>query len=122
MIGMIRASLKTLLRHSYARFKEQLDSPRRAQEALLKDLIANLAATEYGRSFGVEKDDGYEAFARKATVAGFVQIGGWIERQKRCRTCFVLRKKFGMFRAAEIHSLHGPVESFVQPDVFNLVV
>ncbi len=82
MIGMIRAPLKFMLRRSYARFKEQLASPRRVQESLLKVLIANLASTEYGRSLGVKKDDDYETFSRKAPVASYDQISDWIERQK----------------------------------------
>ena len=82
MIGMIRPSLKFMLRHSYVRFKKQLENPRRAQESLLKVLIASLAATEYGRSLGVKKDDDYEAFSRKAPVAGYDQISDWIEKQK----------------------------------------
>lgn len=83
MIGMIRAPLKTLLRRSYARFKKQLAQPRRVQESLLKVLIADLAATEYGRSLGVKKDDDYKAFSRKVPVAGYDRIGVWVERQKR---------------------------------------
>lgn len=83
MTGMIRAPLKFMLRHSYARFKKQLENPRSAQQSLLKVLIANLAATEYGRSLGVKKEDAYESFSRKAPVAGYDQISDWIERQKR---------------------------------------
>lgn len=84
MIGMISASLKPLLRYSYAGFKKELENPRRAQESLLKVLTANLAATEYGRSLAVKKDDDYEAFSRKAPVAGYDQISDWVEKQKRC--------------------------------------
>ncbi|MGA9772635.1 MAG: GH3 auxin-responsive promoter family protein [Blastocatellia bacterium] len=79
---MIRPSLKLMLRHSYARFKKQLDDPRGVQQSLLKVLIANLATTEYGRSLGVKAGDDYEAFSRKAPVAGYDQISRWVEKQK----------------------------------------
>ena len=79
---MIRASLKFTLRHSYARFKKQLENPGRVQASLLKVLIANLAETEYGRSLGVKKDDDYEAFSHKAPIASYDQTSDWIERQK----------------------------------------
>jgi GH3 auxin-responsive promoter len=82
MMKAIRAALRPLLRASYVRFKEQLKNPERAQENLLKDLIRNLSATEYGRSLGVGRDDDYRSFSRKTPIANYDQISPWIERQK----------------------------------------
>ena len=84
MIKAIRRALKPLLRNSYVRFKEQLTNPRRAQQALLKDLTGNLAATEYGRSLGVKAGDDYDAFSSKAPQTTYDEITRWVEKQKRC--------------------------------------
>lgn len=82
MIRVIQSALKPLLERSHVRFKGQLACPARVQQDLLKDLIRNLSATEYGRSLGVREGGDYETFSRKTPVAGYDQIGHWIERQK----------------------------------------
>lgn len=82
MIGIIRPALNALLRHSYIRFKEQLGDPGRAQRVLLKELVRNLAATEYGRSLGVREGDDYDAFSRRTPIAGYDELKPWIESQK----------------------------------------
>lgn len=82
MLRTIRPPLKSLLRHSYLRFKEQLRDPGRAQRVLLKELVHNLASTEYGRSLGVRGEDDYKAFSRRTPIAGYDELRPWIESQK----------------------------------------
>ena len=46
MIPLLRRALPPVLRRSYARFIAQLQNPALAQQALLKELLCELAATD----------------------------------------------------------------------------
>ena len=82
MIGLLRRVLPPLLRRSYARLVEPLRNPALAQSALLKELLRDAAATEYGRAHGVRAGDDYEAFAARLPLVGYDRLREWIERQQ----------------------------------------
>lgn len=74
--------LPPLLRRSYARLTAALHDPARAQQRLLKDLLRDTAATEYGRAHGIKSNDDYETFAARLPLARYDDIGEWIVRQQ----------------------------------------
>jgi hypothetical protein len=82
MIQLLRRALPPILRRSHARLREQLRHPALDQQALLKDLLRDLAATEYGRAHGVRAGDDYEAFAARLPMVRYDDIREWIERQQ----------------------------------------
>ncbi|MEN3332846.1 MAG: hypothetical protein V7641_2211 [Blastocatellia bacterium] len=82
MIGLLRRVLPPVLCRSYARLVEQLRHPALAQSALLRELLRDSAATEYGRAHGVRAGDDYEAFAARLPLVGYDDVSEWIERQQ----------------------------------------
>jgi GH3 auxin-responsive promoter len=82
MIPLLRRALPPVLRRSYARFIAQLQDPAIAQQALLKELLRDSAATEYGRAHGVRADDDYQEFAARLPLIRYDDIREWIERQQ----------------------------------------
>ena len=82
MIQLLRRALLPVLRRSHARLIEQLHDPALAQGALLKDILRDLAKTEYGRVHGVRADDDYEAFAARLPLVGYDDLCEWIKRQQ----------------------------------------
>src|SRR5436853_6599988 len=83
MIPLLRRALPPVLRRSYARFIAQLQNPALAQQALLKELLRELAATEYGRAHAIKGNEDYEAFAARLPLVGYDRLREWIERQQR---------------------------------------
>src|SRR5438128_843580 len=82
MIPLLRRALLLVLRRSYARFIAQLQNPAIAQQALLKELLRELAATEYGRAHGVRAGDDYQEFAARLPLVGYDRLREWVERQQ----------------------------------------
>jgi hypothetical protein len=83
MLKAIRPIIKPFLRISLTSFKRSLQTPEQAQQLVLKKIINNLAATEYGRTLNINANDDYQAFAAKAPVIGYDDFSEWIERQKK---------------------------------------
>ncbi|MCI0486268.1 MAG: GH3 auxin-responsive promoter family protein [Blastocatellia bacterium] len=83
MFEMIKSTIKPFLRPRWERFQESLSDPAQAQQNLLKELIGNLSATEYGRSLKVGPGDDYDAFSDRVPISDYDRISEWVERQKR---------------------------------------
>src|ERR1700761_6983237 len=82
MIRLLRRTLPFALRRSYRRFIEQLQNPAAAQQALLKELVRDIAATKYGQSHDVKADDDYQTFAAQLPLVRYDDIDKWVERQQ----------------------------------------
>ena len=83
MIRLLRRTLPPVLRRSYARLVEQLQNPAVAQQALLGELLRDLAKTEYGRAHRIKSNDDYEAFAARLPLVRYDDLCEWVERQQR---------------------------------------
>lgn len=83
MFRAARSILKTGLRPLLRRYDRQLAAPRETQEKLLRQLIAGLAATDYGRAHNIHTNDDYRTFAARFPVARYDDLEEWIERQQK---------------------------------------
>jgi hypothetical protein len=83
MFKAIRPIIKPFLRPLLANFKTALQNPRQSQQLVLRKIIADLAATEYGRSLRINAGDDYLTFAAKAPIVTYDDFSQWIERQKK---------------------------------------
>src|SRR5688500_9197702 len=82
MLKAIRPIIKTFLRPFLANFKRSLHNPEQSQQLLLKKIIADLEATEYGGSLKINATDEYQTFAAKAPIVRYDDFSEWIDRQK----------------------------------------
>ena len=82
MLKLIRPLVMPFLRLCFEEFHTSLRRPEEAQQWLLQNLIANLAATEYGRSLHIKADDRRDEFRAKTPVVTYDELSEWIERQK----------------------------------------
>src|SRR5690349_11896697 len=82
MTRLLRQALPLVLRRSHARLIAQLQNPAFAQQILLRAILHDLAATEYGRAHGVSATDDYEAFAARLPLVRYDDIIEWMARQQ----------------------------------------
>ena len=75
---ILRAALSPLR----TRFVSELRRPQETQGKLLRKLIANLSATEYGRSYKIRADDDYDSFASKLPHVTYDDLVEWVSRQQ----------------------------------------
>jgi hypothetical protein len=83
MLKVIRPLIKPFLQPFLANFKSALQSPEQSQQLVLKKIVTNLAATEYGRSLKIKASDDYQSFAAKVPLVSYDDFSEWIERQKK---------------------------------------
>jgi hypothetical protein len=74
-----------MLRPSWRRFARGLEDPDGAQRAVLERIVAGLARTEYGRSFGILGRESYAEFRRRVPAVDYEDLRPWIERQASSR-------------------------------------
>lgn len=77
------ATLKLLSRRRANDFFRALNNPAGAQTSLLSTLVQASCRTEYGRTLGLEPDDGLEAFRAKVPLVTYEVLAPWIDRQRR---------------------------------------
>lgn len=65
---------------AYRRYMRSLEDPAGAQEHLLRQLIGDTSASQYGKEFGLRADDTTDTFQEKIPVAGYEHYRPWIER------------------------------------------
>src|SRR5689334_9681438 len=82
MLKIIRPFTKSFLQPLLKNFRKTLSNPAQTQQLVLKKIIHNLAATEYGRALNIDANDDYQAFAAKAPLVGYDDFSHWIEQQK----------------------------------------
>ena len=73
--------LLRLMAHPGAkRFRRALNEPQRSQEKVLKDIVADLRRTDYGRELGIETTADFRA---KVPIVDYDALAPWVERQKK---------------------------------------
>lgn len=82
MLKAIRPVIKPFLLPFLTSFKRSMHAPEQVQQVLLKKIINNLAATEYGRALKINANDDYQTFAAKVPLVEYDDFSEWIERQK----------------------------------------
>lgn len=83
MLGALAAPLvRAYCAPRAAHFRAALDDPEGAQRVALARIVQACAATGYGRSLGLARDDDLAAFRRKVPIVGYAQLAQWIERQR----------------------------------------
>jgi hypothetical protein len=83
MLKAIRLIIKPFLQIFLTNFKRSLEVPEQAQQLVLKKIINDLAATEYGRALNIKANDDYQKFATKVPVVSYDDFSEWVERQKK---------------------------------------
>ncbi|MGI9302218.1 MAG: GH3 family domain-containing protein [Gammaproteobacteria bacterium] len=76
------ATLKLLSRRRSGHFFRALHNPADAQGRLLSNLVRASSRTQYGRTLGLEPDDGLEAFRAKVPLVTYDELAPWVDRQR----------------------------------------
>src|SRR5689334_12186001 len=82
MLTVIPPITKSFLQPLLKNFRKTLINPEQTQQLVLKKIINNLAATEYGRALNIDTNDHYHIFAAKVPIVGYDDFSHWIDRQK----------------------------------------
>lgn len=82
MLKLIRPFIQPVLHWHLTTFKKALQRPQASQQRVLKNIIAGLAETEYGRALKIHAGDDYLTFAAKTPIRSFDELREWIERQQ----------------------------------------
>src|SRR5262245_19957248 len=78
------------VRRKLARFEAATCDPRRVQEAVLLDILAQQAETGFGRDHGFALCNGVEDYRRQVPVAGYEAIEPYINRVRKGETSALL--------------------------------
>lgn len=84
MARLLQLGIRIITRREYLRFEAALNEPREAQRALLKEILAHQATTEYGQALKLTPHWTEGEFRSQVPVTDFDQgtLPDWIERQK----------------------------------------
>ncbi len=85
VVSAARILAKTLTRKSYVDFVRALETPRKNQMSLLREILKMQAKTEYGQALGLTGNENEAEFREKVPISDFDlgSLSGWIEKQKR---------------------------------------
>ncbi len=81
-VGAVAALLRGATAPAAAAFRRRLEDPRAAQRALARDLVADLAAADYGRHHGVRADDDLDDLRSRLPIATWDDLAPWLDRQR----------------------------------------